>query len=188
MARTITASVGRMGGVNRPQDVRTVQELLNKVPAASGGPTPLLAVDGLCGPKTTNAIQRFQVQHFGWSGADGRVDPGGRTLRKLNEYDSPGVPNPFPPLTVASRMMCPHGGSVTGVPSSGSTTPGRPPELRSQDTFVIAGCAFLMGGMPSPCLSVRWIGGPTDPLDRRSTGVCLSAAQVPQGPVVIISV
>lgn len=188
MARTITASVGRMGGVNRPQDVRSVQELLNRAPTASGGPTPLLAVDGLCGPKTTNAIQRFQQHHFGWSGADGRVDPGGRTLRKLNEYDSPGVPNPFPPLTTASRMMCPHGGTVTGVPTSASTASGGPPVLRSRDTFVISGCAFVMGVVSSPCLSVRWIGGPTDPLDRRSTGVCLSPAQLPQGPVVILSV
>lgn len=37
------------------------------------------------GPKTNGAIQSFQLKHFGWSGADGRVDPGRQTLAKLNE-------------------------------------------------------------------------------------------------------
>ncbi|MDP2898636.1 MAG: peptidoglycan-binding protein [bacterium] len=91
MAITITASVGRMGGVNRPDDVKKVQKLLNKVPQTEGGPKVPLAVDGICGPKTINAIQTFQLRHFGWKGADGRVDPEGRTLFKLNEYDVPGA-------------------------------------------------------------------------------------------------
>lgn len=87
MAREIRASVGRLGGVNRPQDVRTVQELLNEVPLASGGPVPKLDQDEICGLKTIRAIQTFQLHHFGFKGADGRVDPGRRTLAKLNEFD-----------------------------------------------------------------------------------------------------
>ena len=87
MAREIRASVGRLGGVNRPQDVRTVQELLNEVPLASGGPVPKLDQDEICGFKTIRAIQTFQLHHFGFKGADGRVDPGRRTLAKLNEFD-----------------------------------------------------------------------------------------------------
>lgn len=87
---TLTASVGRMGGVNRPDDVTKVQRLLNKVPVTEGGPKAPLAVDGLCGPKTINAIQTFQLRHFGWKGADGRVDPYGPTLAKLDEYNVPG--------------------------------------------------------------------------------------------------
>ena len=46
MARKISASVGRMGGINRYEDVVTVQELLNHVPSNDGGPIPLLKVDG----------------------------------------------------------------------------------------------------------------------------------------------
>jgi hypothetical protein len=87
MARNISASVGRLGGVNRPLDVRTVQELLNEVPLASGGTLPRLDPDEICGPKTIRAIQKFQLHHFGFKGADGRVDPGQRTLAKLNEFD-----------------------------------------------------------------------------------------------------
>ena len=86
----ITASVGRMGGVNRPDDVKKVQRLLNKVPPTEGGPKVPLAVDGICGQKTIGAIQTFQLHHFGWKGADGRVDPYGPTLAKLDEYNVPG--------------------------------------------------------------------------------------------------
>lgn len=91
MARTISASVGRLGS-NRYDDVVTVQELLNQVPPEDGGPQPKLEVDGLCGPKTTRAIQLFQRHHFGWSGTDGRVDPEHQTLARLNEYDKPQAP------------------------------------------------------------------------------------------------
>ena len=98
MARTISASVGAMGGINRANDVITVQELLNGVTPAQGGPAPSLAVDGICGPLTKKAIQAFQLEHFGWKGADGRVDPGQQTLAKLNELSTggpPGVPPAF---------------------------------------------------------------------------------------------
>jgi hypothetical protein len=79
-----------MGGLNRTDDVRKVQVALNKVPAASGGPSkPLETTTGICGPKTIEAIQLFQIKHFGWSGADGRVDVNGVTHQKLNEFDGP---------------------------------------------------------------------------------------------------
>jgi peptidoglycan hydrolase-like protein with peptidoglycan-binding domain len=84
MDRTITASVGE-GGANRPADVRTVQEMLNKALPGWGGPTPKLVVDGACGPLTKTAIRRFQqVQLATYFPPDGRVDPGHRTLKRLN--------------------------------------------------------------------------------------------------------
>lgn len=91
MIRTLSASVGAKGGVNRNNDVITVQELLNGVSPDQGGPTPPLAVDGLCGPLTKKAIQSFQLQQFGWSGADGRVDPGHQTIARLNELSTAGA-------------------------------------------------------------------------------------------------
>ncbi len=92
MAKSITASVGRMGGVNHAPDVKVVQELLNQVPATSGGPGTKLQVTGTCGTNTIDAIQRFQLHNFGFSMADGRVDPDGPTLKKLNSFDQPGSP------------------------------------------------------------------------------------------------
>jgi hypothetical protein len=84
MNKTISASVG-LSGANRSQDVRTVQELLNLVAPTWGGPTPKLTVDGFIGPKTNGAIRRFQeVQFKQVFSPDGRVDPGQRSIRRLN--------------------------------------------------------------------------------------------------------
>jgi peptidoglycan hydrolase-like protein with peptidoglycan-binding domain len=91
MIRLISASVG-VNGVNRPGDVRTVQELLNQAPVGSGGPSPPLKVDEICGPKTKAAIQKFQLHHFGWAIADGRVDPNGPTHIKLHEFEKSAPP------------------------------------------------------------------------------------------------
>lgn len=93
MPKNITGSVGR-GGRNFPaNDVITVQYLLNCVPAAQGGPSKELVVDGAAGPKTIAAIESFQRRHGGV--ADGRVDPGGATLRALQARDP--LPNqPIP--------------------------------------------------------------------------------------------
>jgi hypothetical protein len=85
MAETITAAVGTAPAPNRFSDVETVQSLLNQVPPGSGGPSPLLDVDGICGPLTIGAIRKFQQHHFGWQ--DGRVDVNNVTLAKLNEFD-----------------------------------------------------------------------------------------------------
>ena len=80
-AVAISGSVGS-GGVNRFDDVKRIQEALNKVPPNKGGPVPPLVVDGLSGPKTVAAIWKFQ-QAQGVP-ADGRIDPGHVTLAKLN--------------------------------------------------------------------------------------------------------
>lgn len=80
----ITASVG-LKGINLPDDVRKIQEALNKIPPSKGGPTVPLAVTGISDERTWQAIHAFQRHHFGWSGADGKVDPGRQTLAKINE-------------------------------------------------------------------------------------------------------
>jgi hypothetical protein len=51
-----------------------------------GGPITLV-VDGICGSKTKKAIHEFQLKHFGWKGADGRVDPGKQSFQKLKDYE-----------------------------------------------------------------------------------------------------
>jgi peptidoglycan hydrolase-like protein with peptidoglycan-binding domain len=86
MARSIAASVGQ-AGANRKNDSITVQELLNNVSPADGGPNPALKVDGLPWQKTIAAIKNFQKAQVGLSSPDGRVDPNGRTLRALNEFE-----------------------------------------------------------------------------------------------------
>ena len=74
----LKSSVGR-GGVNQPNDVRTVQALLNDW-RSKNGRRPV-AIDGFVGPETIDAITDFQRTVTGI--VDGRVDPGGPAIRKL---------------------------------------------------------------------------------------------------------
>jgi hypothetical protein len=80
-AITIHGSVGA-GGLNRRDDATVIQQALNQVEPGQGGPDPKLKVDGWPWSKTIAAIRTFQRANLGW--ADGRVDPGGPTLAKLN--------------------------------------------------------------------------------------------------------
>ena len=180
MPMSITKSVGK-GGANLKNDVMVVQTLLNKAGGPNGGATPPLMVDGLCGPMTTTAIRTFQLRWFGPAGADSRVDPNGRTLARLNDFDAP-----LPPLTTASTLKCPHGGHVTctpsGPPPAGPLPNGAMP-LKTTDKAVVAGCGFI-----SPCVRVQWLPAPTLTLNANSVGLCMNAAGLPQGPVSIVTV
>jgi hypothetical protein len=105
----LSGSVG-FGGANRQTDVRLVQKLLNAVPTPKGGPTPLLDVDGLCGPLTCGAIKRFQFTNStGYS--DGRIDPGYKTEETLLA------------LLKALGVL----GGLIGHPGGGSPTAAPPP-------------------------------------------------------------
>ncbi len=74
---------------NLPDDVRVIQDALNKVTlkGVPGGPMPFLAVDGLCGPKTRAAISRFQQVQL--KIFDGVVEPNRKTIIRLNEILDP---------------------------------------------------------------------------------------------------
>jgi hypothetical protein len=182
MAQIIAASVGRLGGLNRPPDVKVVQELLNRVPSAAGGPYPLLAVDSVCGPRTVDAIQKFQVQQLGWGKADGRVDPNGPTFQKLNELSGPTGAVSSKVLTANSRFYCPHGAPVT-VTLKGLRSPGPTgaPVLRAVDDFTIVGCIH-----PLCCARVNWVVA-SDPLSENNIGICVGVGGAPLGKVRIVT-
>lgn len=80
MAVTISGSVGS-GGKNNMADVFAIQNLLNK------WTTPPITVNGICSgtaaDPTVAAIKSFQSRFS--SNPDGRVDPGGGTLRRLKQ-------------------------------------------------------------------------------------------------------
>jgi hypothetical protein len=94
-------------------------------------------------------------------------------------------------LTTASMLSCPHGGTVTGVPSSERVTADGSPLLLATDTFMVAGCAFSPGA-PHPCLLVQWQ-LPTQrsksrsipTLTEASIGFCLAGDGAMQGPVMV---
>jgi hypothetical protein len=94
-------------------------------------------------------------------------------------------------LTVASTMMCPHGGTVMATPGATQAQVDAP-VLRGSDTFTIAGCPFNIAGAPNPCVTVTWVQTATRVshggdlvLNEASMGLCMSAAQAPQGAVII---
>jgi len=97
----------------------------------------------------------------------------------------------LPLLTTATTMTCAHGGTVSGVPSATNAVAGAV-LLCVGDTFTVTGCTFTVANAPSPCISVQWSGPATSVqcagvavLTEASTGLCLSAAQAPQGQVQI---
>lgn len=82
----ITASVGH-GGRNNSADVLTIQKRLN---ALMHPPRKPLAMDGLSGPNTEGVIADFQINVLNFRRPDRRVDPGGKTIRALNDPASEG--------------------------------------------------------------------------------------------------
>jgi peptidoglycan hydrolase-like protein with peptidoglycan-binding domain len=87
----IKAAVGAQpGAANNRADVEVVQRLLNEHVTRVGYPTQ--PVNGLVSPQTIDAIKKFQQKVVGMKLPDGRVDPAGTTLRKLNE--PAGTPTP----------------------------------------------------------------------------------------------
>jgi|GEM_PF-756356 len=73
---SISQSVGR-GGRNAAADVRKIQQALLDIGLNIG------SADGVAGQTTSSSIRQFQIAMG--IGNDGRVDPGGATLKKINE-------------------------------------------------------------------------------------------------------
>jgi hypothetical protein len=96
-------------------------------------------------------------------------------------------------LTVASILMCPHGGSVQAAGASSKATARGAALLTKAASFTIAGCPFqLPGPTPSPCLTVEWVltdgcvkVGGAETLSTSSIGVCKAASGAPQGTVIV---
>ena len=80
---TISLSVG-LRSPNLPIDVTKIQNALNRISPDDGGPAVPLIPNGICDSKTVEVIQKFQLRHFGWSGADGIINPNGQTIAKIN--------------------------------------------------------------------------------------------------------
>lgn len=113
MAVTLTASVG-YGGTNHYSDVKKIQEALNSFPQHWAGPFPKLVPDGDCKGLTIAAIQNLQQWQFGWH--DGKISPGGVTLRRINDMlvspEKPGSPDD---IRIKYEMSFPFVGQVKSM-------------------------------------------------------------------------
>lgn len=95
-------------------------------------------------------------------------------------------------LNSSSVMMCPHGGTVTAITTNTRAKAGGDFILRSSDTFVIAGCPFVIGVLAHPCVQVQWVQPDTRSqvmsdftLCEASVGLCVAPDQAVQGTVLI---
>ena len=100
----------------------------------------------------------------------------------------------IPILTTASTVACPHGGIALLATTDTVARVDGAPVLLQTDVHPVAGCPFAPGTY-SPCLSIRWVTGAARTsvggvpvLLQTSVGLCLNAAQVPQGAAVVLQV
>jgi hypothetical protein len=82
-----------VGGINARVDVTTVQNLINQS-IRTITPLSVLKVTGVCDNLTIEAITQFQRRVARLPAPDGRVDPGGRTLKALVTTASGGTFQP----------------------------------------------------------------------------------------------
>ena len=96
-------------------------------------------------------------------------------------------------LTTTSTVMCPHGGMAQLVTSNtdaldrrraGAAADRRAPDRRLH---------VHAGRRPSPCVTIRWVSAATQTKVRNvpvllqtSVGLCLNAAQAPQGTAIVV--
>lgn len=93
-------------------------------------------------------------------------------------------------LTTSATITCPHGGQGS-IPSPNQNAAKASSAICTKDDEVkIAGCSFMIGNTPSPCMSVEWrtsstacTAGGTEILTISSVGLCMSSSKAPQGPV-----
>ncbi len=111
---------------NNMRDVRAVQERLNLLMAASWQP---LKPDGMAGPLTQGVIGRFQKEVVGFQNPDERVDPGGATIKALNDASS------------ATKW---HGGTIFGP--TDPDDPPRPVTPSGPPTIPVFGTSDFKGG------------------------------------------
>lgn len=106
------------------------------------------------------------------------------------------MPGPGPAVHVAAGVLCPHGAPAQVISTNARVLVSGQPVALAADTYLVSGCPFQVpvgaGTKPQPCLTLRWIapavrvtvlGQPV--VAATSTGLALSAEQIPQGPPVV---
>ena len=94
-------------------------------------------------------------------------------------------------LNIQSVVQCPHGGTVQLVTTNARVKAGGDFALIVGDTSVVAGCSFMIGPKPSPCVLVQWVSGAgrvvagTPVLNQQAIGICQSPEGAPQGIAMI---
>lgn len=95
-------------------------------------------------------------------------------------------------LTDRSDVKCVHQAKATAIPSQTKVKAEGGLVLVSSDVHLVAGCPFMKGTQPSPCVQITWSGEATKVkisgkgvLTNSSIGQCIAADQSKQGIAVI---
>lgn len=113
---SIASGVGRKA-TNRRADVIRIQQLLN-LNADKCGLTQCLAETGFVSDVMIQAIETFQSSVVRLPRPDGKVDPGGRTLRRLEEAERAASEQAAPWLEIARNEI-----GVKEIPGTGKNNP-----------------------------------------------------------------
>jgi len=99
---------------------------------------------------------------------------------------------PGPVLHTGASANCPHGGMLNIIAASPRVQVSGMPAAVVTDQGLVAGCAFMVGTKPQPCVTTKWLVHSTRVLANGqplliATGVslCFSADQIPGGPPII---
>ena len=96
-------------------------------------------------------------------------------------------------LTIASQVMCPHGGQAILATTNSAVMADGAPALLESDIHMIAGCPFAIGPKYSPCVRIEWSAGTamsdtngTKFLNQQSIGQCLGVEGATQGLALVV--
>jgi|ERR1700677_119335 hypothetical protein len=99
-----------------------------------------------------------------------------------------------PLFHVGAVAMCPHGGQVTTISADAQVLVSGMPVALATDQFIVAGCTFMVGLEPQPCIQVQWMVPTVETLvtgqpavTAASTGLCIAANGAPNGPAIVAS-
>ena len=100
-----------------------------------------------------------------------------------------------PLLHVGAVGTCTHGmGQMQIISSNARVLVSGMPVATVADAGLFAGCAFMVGNKPQPCVTARWLApaarvlvNGTPALTMPGPHLCISADQIPAGPPIIAS-
>lgn len=165
-----------------PVDIMTLQMLLNDVVdlfIEKPGDLQFNQIDGIVTPQLQTAIAKFQERSPDMVREGNKLMPGGFTLSRLNAWQKQ------QPISREGTLMCPHGGMIK-VMSTGK------PDLRLDTlgvgaVMMVSGCPMVVGTMPAPCLTAKFLGGLYPNLVDTSTPSICTGAMGPSGPIRVVA-
>jgi hypothetical protein len=104
-------------------------------------------------------------------------------------------------LHVGATVQCLHQAPATSPPAQTRAFVSGQPIATTANTFLVAGCPFVVALKPQPCVTIKWIlpstrvfvgGAPAlltaPPGPGPGSGICQSAEQAPQGAPLISAI